>query len=192
MPRPIAFNEEHVLSASMKCFWRKGFTATSIKDLELATGLTPSSLYNSFVSKDNLFLISLDHYIELIVRGRVQRFLTTDKPIEGIEAFFLDCFQENRGSSNLGCLLINTSAELGPHNEAVRSKVSIGMKEVVDGLFGALTRAQVDGSLGQDIDPKDLASHLSLLLSGMIVKSKTAKNNAWVKTAMRSVTGLLH
>lgn len=74
MSRPKSYNEKTVLDAAMLCFWHKGYFATSMKDLERSTGLTPGSLYNSFGSKDGLFLQSLDHYIDSIVCGRVNRF----------------------------------------------------------------------------------------------------------------------
>ena len=193
MSRPRAYDEDRVLTAAMLCFWRKGFLATSMKDLEASTGLTPGSLYNSFDSKNGLFLRVLDHYIETVARGRVQRFLEPDgDPIKGIEQYFLDCFVDRTGSVELGCLLINTSTELGPHNEAVRKKVSAGMKLAVDGLNSALVRAQASGQLSADIDTRSHATHLGLLLNGMLVNTRVASNKRWLAAAMTSVRGLLH
>lgn len=192
MPRPRAYNEDRVLTAAMLCFWRKGYRATSMKDLEASTGLTPGSLYNSFDSKDGLFLRVLDHYIDTVVRGRVRRFLESDNPIEGIEQYFLDCFVERNSSVEPGCLLINTSAELGPHDQAVRKKVSTGMRLAVDGLNSALVRAQAGGQLSADIDPRLHATHLGLLLNGMLVSTRIASSNTWLTSAMTSVRGLLH
>lgn len=192
MPRPKAYDENQVLTAAMLCFWHKGYTATSIKDLEAATALTPGSLYNSFDSKDGLFLRALDHYVDTVVRGRVERFLGDGDPIEGIEQYFLDCFRGREGSVGMGCLLINTSTELGPHDEAVRKKVSSGFKVAVRGLSRALTRAQSNGQLSGDIDPRLRATQLGLLLNGMLVSTKIAKDRRWLHGAMDSVRDLLH
>jgi len=191
MPRPKTYNEDKVLTAAMLCFWRKGYTATSVKDLEAATSLTPGSLYNSFDNKDGLFLRALDHYIDKVVRGRVQRFLQAEDPLAGIEEFFLDCFRGRAGTAGLGCLLINTSTELGPHDEVVRKKVAFGMKLVDEGLASAIVRAQATGHVAVDVDPKERSAHLGLLMNGMLVNSKVATNQNWLEVAMRSVKGLL-
>ena len=192
MPRPKTYNEDKVLTAAMLCFWRKGYTATSIKDLEAATGLTPGSIYNSFDSKDGLFLQAMDHYIDKVVRARVRRFLQAKDPIAGIEEFFLDCFRSRAATAGLGCLLINTSTELGPHDEVVRKKVVFGMKIVDEALSSAIVRAQTLGRIAVDVDPKARGAHLGLLLNGMLVNAKVASNQNWLKVAMGSVKNLLH
>ncbi|MCL6416606.1 TetR/AcrR family transcriptional regulator [Aestuariirhabdus sp. Z084] len=192
MPRPKTYNEEAVLTSAMLCFWRKGHAATSMKDLEAATRLTPGSLYNSFGSKDGLFLKVLDHYIDCVVRHRVERFLLQGDPVKGIEQFFLDCFKPRAAYDGLGCLLINTSTELGPHDEAVRQKVAMGMKQAEKGLISALQRAQQVGALPATIDAQARAAHLGLLMNGMLVSSQVATNRRWLTPAMASVRALLH
>ena len=51
MPRPAEYVRSEVLHQAMETFWRKGYAATSMKDLTRATGLQPGSLYGAFESK---------------------------------------------------------------------------------------------------------------------------------------------
>ena len=191
MPRSKAFDENKALSAAMQCFWHKGYSATSMKDLERATGLTPSSLYNSFESKDGLFLRTVDFYIEHVVRRRIHAFLENEEPLAGIEQFIRECF-ENKAAMGMGCLLVNTSTELGPHDEIVRKKVAKGMSLVEKALEEAIERAIDQGLLSKGINPKKRAKHIGLLLNGMLVNSKIAGNKHWLETALDSVKDLLH
>jgi AcrR family transcriptional regulator len=43
------------LDGAMECFWRRGYEATSLRDLTASTGLTAPSLYNAFGDKQNCF-----------------------------------------------------------------------------------------------------------------------------------------
>jgi TetR/AcrR family transcriptional regulator, transcriptional repressor for nem operon len=55
MPRPREFDEASALKAAMECFWRRGYEATSVRDLSDAMGLTAPSIYNAFGDKRQLF-----------------------------------------------------------------------------------------------------------------------------------------
>jgi TetR/AcrR family transcriptional regulator, transcriptional repressor for nem operon len=191
MPRPKAFDQDRVLTAAMFCFWQHGYTATSMKDLEYATGLTPSSLYNSFGSKDELFLDCVDHYIDNVVRKRIHRFLESDDPVLGIKQFVEDCFIGKNSNHSIGCLLTNSATELGPHDRSVQQKVSLGMRLVQKALHKSLERAQQKGQLSEQFDSAQKAIHIGLLLNGMLVTAKVAKNNSWLDSALNSLDSIL-
>lgn len=192
MARPKSFDTESVLRSAMLCFWRKGYNACSLKDLEAATDLPPSSLYNTFQSKDGLFLAALNHYIDTVVCERVERHLRTGDPLQGIENYFRECFQHQSSVQSLGCLLINSAAELGPHHDVVREKVAGGMRVAEQGLLAALARAQSQGLVEPHVDLHLRAHQLGLMLSGMLVASKVADNAAWMAHSMAAVEALLH
>ncbi len=192
MARPKSFDQDQVLTQAMRCFWDRGYTATSMKDLEAATCLTPGSIYNSFGSKDGLFIASLDHYIERVVKRRVDKYLLNGDPIKGIDAYFYDCFRVQGEEIKGGCLLINTSTELGPHDEIVRLKVLKGMKVAQRGLLAAVDRAKELGQISNETDSQQKASHLGLVLNGMLVQTKIARGDQWLDNAMANVRSLLH
>jgi len=55
--------EPEVLERALLVFWAQGYDRTSIGDLSKAVGLGPSSLYNAFGSKLELFRRSIEHYM---------------------------------------------------------------------------------------------------------------------------------
>jgi TetR/AcrR family transcriptional repressor of nem operon len=73
MARPREFDESHALDAAMQCFWRRGYEATSLRDLMRAMGLTAPSLYNSFGDKQKLFVRTLERYLDHTTRDRLRR-----------------------------------------------------------------------------------------------------------------------
>lgn len=104
MPRKIEFNRDYVLSKSMMLFWKKGFSNTSMREIEKATKLSPPSIYNSFESKEGLFLSALNYYISLIVEERINEYLSRDEDFSShkFQNFFYSIPQSKK---NLGCLL---------------------------------------------------------------------------------------
>ena len=51
----------------MRLFWRKGYEATGIAELERATGLGRQSLYGAFGDKRSLFLRVVERYFERVL-----------------------------------------------------------------------------------------------------------------------------
>lgn len=62
MARRREFEEDDVLEKALHVFWEKGFDTASLADLQRATGLTKSSLYKAFESKEGIFRRVLERY----------------------------------------------------------------------------------------------------------------------------------
>jgi TetR/AcrR family transcriptional regulator, copper-responsive repressor len=86
MGRPKNFNREGVLEKALPVFWRRGFADASLHELEVATGVNKSGLYSEFKDKEDLFMQSLQYYLESLEKkglltaeplgwNNIQRFL---------------------------------------------------------------------------------------------------------------------
>lgn len=63
------FDRNEALAGALLVFWRKGFNATSMRDLSEALGIGLPSLYGSFGSKEALFVEVVDLYMEAARTG---------------------------------------------------------------------------------------------------------------------------
>ncbi len=63
MARPRSISKEDSLERALLLFWERGFDRTSIADLSEAIGVGPSSIYNSFGSKEELFREAIGRYV---------------------------------------------------------------------------------------------------------------------------------
>src|SRR6476619_3382915 len=61
--RPREFEPDEVLETVMELFWEHGYDGVSISDLTDATGITRRSLYDTFGSNEDLFLLAVEHYV---------------------------------------------------------------------------------------------------------------------------------
>lgn len=175
MARPRAFRNNATLSRAMRVFWQQGYDNTAMRDLEKATGLNASSLYNAWGGKEELFRQVLDYYIDGIVQRRIETYLRDGDPIQGIRRFFettFDYIDEN--TTPLACLLTNTAQALGHRDERIRARVDAGMERVEEGFRKALERLEASLPPGQPAAV--LARNLALSLQGLLVMSRVTPN----------------
>jgi AcrR family transcriptional regulator len=110
MGRPKLFNREEVLEKAMPLFWKHGFAATSLQEIEKVTGVNKSGLYSEFKNKQDLFLESLRHYFE----NRSGAAVLLQEPLgwTNIETFLKQMAQPCSGEAK-GCFGVNSMRDLG-------------------------------------------------------------------------------
>ena len=178
MARPQNFERLNVLKNATLVFWHQGFQGTSMKDLELATGLTPSSLYNSFGNKEALFLEVLDFYEEFVLGARIKKYLHQTDPITGLNDFFTTCFTDlPRGKKGMACLIVNSVAEMAIHNEAIRNRLQRTQEKLRFNFIKCIEKAKQNGTLSLDSPSTLLADQMLISLNGLLVASKVVKDN---------------
>lgn len=64
MGRNKLFVRDEVTDKALQVFWKKGYTDTSLKDLEEATGVFKPALYSEFGDKEGLFIECVKFYRE--------------------------------------------------------------------------------------------------------------------------------
>ena len=193
MARPQNFDRLKVLKNATLVFWHQGFQGTSMKDLELATGLQPSSLYNSFGNKEALFLEVLDFYEEFVLGARIKKYLHQEDPIAGMKNFFSTCFTDlPRGKKGMACLIVNSVSEMAIHNENIRKRLNRTQKKLHLNFVKCLDKAKQDGSLPQNSSSDAMANQMLISLNGLLVASKIVKDNdKMVEASLQSLGFIL-
>ena len=107
MGRPKLFLREGVLEKALPVFWRRGFADASLHELEVATGVNKSGLYSEFKDKEDLFVQSLQYYLESLE----QKGLLTAQPLgwNNIERFLKLGPSSMEGQK--GCFAVSTMRE---------------------------------------------------------------------------------
>src|SRR6516162_9410179 len=62
--QPAVFDRARALQAAMRLFWERGYEGTSFDELIAAMGISASSFYNSFGSKEALYCEATQAYLE--------------------------------------------------------------------------------------------------------------------------------
>src|SRR5580698_10311333 len=62
--RPKNFDRSVALQQAMKLFWERGYEGATFDDLTAAMGISASSFYNAFGSKEHLYQEATEAYME--------------------------------------------------------------------------------------------------------------------------------
>jgi TetR/AcrR family transcriptional repressor of nem operon len=137
MSRPKEFEVSPVLDAVLDSFWSRGYEATSMSDLENATGLSRSSLYSTFGNKRQLFDAALVRYNEQTVEPTLSALEGPNAGIKELKQYFSILAGTFRSEPELavrGCLIVNTMVELAAQDDAAR-RVTTAHFERVNGAI---------------------------------------------------------
>lgn len=186
MPKVKQFNKEKVLEAASVIFRQKGYNGTSIDEILKATGLSRSSLYDSFQDKHNLYLQSLEFYKEA---SHENMEVVNQKSLNGlqkIEYLFKEVINHlvDNPEDN-GCLMVNAAAEMSKQCDKT-SQVICNNKENVQDLFGTwLAEAQSEKVLTLSKPPKSYGSFLFNTLCGLKVMSQSGAGKAELNNVVK-------
>ena len=175
MGRPRSFDEDVVLERATRAFWEQGYEATSLADLEAATGLAKGSLYKAFEGKHDLFKKALERYV-LGGRKRIKTALE-DAPsgATGLERWLRAIADSATGGSvRIGCFAVNCTVERGPNDPEIRALL-VENEKLTEGLYAAaIRRGMEEGDFRSDIDPVAAARYINGIIHGMQVLGKSS------------------
>jgi TetR/AcrR family transcriptional repressor of nem operon len=152
-------------------FWRRGYAATSLRELKEELGVLPGSLYGAFGDKHALFLRALERYAD-DTREAAASILADGPVLPRIGELLANVLAAACTAAGRGCMLGNTAAELLPVDEAAGRVVRCAFGVLEGAIEQALTVAQQAGEIREDIDCGAQARLLVVLMQGLHVVAR--------------------
>lgn len=174
--RTRAFDEDTVLSGAMEAFRRHGFGGVSVRDLEVATGISSGSIYNAYRDKDGLFDAAFRHYHRTVLLGRLDTHAPPAAGLDGLRRAFQTLLEEPDGGS-FGCLITNSAVELADR-PGPAALVQKSLAVLLDVFTERLAAADAQGVLAAAETPATAALHLLALYQGLLVLIRSGYDRA--------------
>jgi AcrR family transcriptional regulator len=175
----------------MQLFWSEGFESTSIPQLEKHLGINRFSIYDTFGSKQNLFLEALDAYSAMLIEKLVVPLEAGSNGLKDLEEFltrFKKLFIDS--SPTRGCFLCNSATELGHRDEQVARRVDGYFKRIEKAVLSCLSRAVERGELSvEGATLEERARVARCCLEGLLIDlrlRKTRRENLRSLDALKS------
>ena len=177
MGRTAKFDREAAVEISMNEIWCNGFEACSVKALSEKLGITRSSFYNAFGSRESLFLEVLKLYFTRSP-DRVLNDVNDTKNIRQLltELFKDVCRTRTKDPVARGCLAVNCVVELVGVEEELGSILKNAVLSSIEQFEVILKKAALRGEIDNDGKLREKALALQNLIIGLNVMSKVVRS----------------
>lgn len=190
MARPRSFQPEETLKQIKALFWQRGYEATSMSDIEQATGLKKQSLYRVFGDKRAMYMASLKDYDQDEISA-FSHILSDDSQSarQRIYNIFDNIVQKAENGERSGCFLCNASVDEAGFHDGTEEMVQSMLKRMEDAISNTLV--QIDDLHGHYPDDVDTQCMSRTLLSGYVGMNVLAKSGASCDLLAGTRTGLV-
>ena len=174
--RKRSFDKEQALKKAMFLFWENGYLGTSISELTNTLGINKPSLYSAFGNKEQLFMSSLDYYMEEYGNPHLNKLSYPEElPFKDRLQNFMTIIAESVTDSALpkGCLFVKTTCE---GSEMIPEHIMSAIRNIVENnnqlLLNVLKKEQEKGEIPDNINVIEYADFIDTMLMGMGVQAK--------------------
>ncbi|UTD28881.1 TetR/AcrR family transcriptional regulator [Bradyrhizobium sp. WD16] len=178
MARPMKFDREEAIRIATEAIRSDGYEHASVKALSEKLGISRSSFYNTFGTREALFAEVIDRYAPTApdaplydeVEGAILQLI--ERVVRAI------CHVRTEDVGGKGCIIVNSIAELCPASEGpallLADLAACSTRRIED----LLTMARDAGEIAADANIHALALALQNLMIGLNVISKVVRSEA--------------
>ncbi len=180
--RPREFDEGKALETALRTFWEKGYEAASLEELTKAMGLSRSSFYGTFGSKQQLFQRALARYSKNGLKNLQE--VAYQSPEDPVGAMIAALANPQGGPH--GCMLINCVTELAP-NDAEVARIGRQHLETIETII-----ANAIDPLDPDSARDQASAYASLAIGTLALRKAGFSEERIAKTLAQALPTLGH
>ncbi|ROQ21058.1 TetR family transcriptional regulator [Marinimicrobium koreense] len=172
--RPLSFNRNEALLASMHVFWAKGYEGASIKDLTSAMGINSPSLYAAFGDKHRLYLEAIDYYASNDACAPLVVFETEPDITQAVRSFLktvIDYSTEN-ASGVRGCFLSSCVSTSAGEVEGAQERLQNAIVDTDARIARRFELEKARGELPEDLPSLERARLMLDLRQGYVFRCR--------------------
>ncbi len=171
--RPKTFERSVAVEQAMKLFWERGYAGTSFDDLITAMGISPSSFYNTFGSKEHLYQEATEAYVARsreLFTGELEG--VTDTKTAFHQLLNAAARELTRDDLPSGCMISLACTHVPPTLSAVREMMTEYRCGATTAMADRIRRGIAEGDVPKGTNVQALAEFYSALSRGMAVLAR--------------------
>lgn len=175
---PITNTRDRITATALNLFFAHGFHGVGLDQIISKVGLTKTTFYNHFESKDELIIAAIqmrDQWEAIAFEKTISQY-SDGTPKGTILAIFEALNQWFNDPSYAGCLFINACAEFPSTHDPVHIAAAQHYNKVGELLLPLCEQVGAE-------DPKALAHQLELLGEGAVIMRMIKGDNTAAKSA---------
>ncbi|WP_419788773.1 TetR/AcrR family transcriptional regulator [Mucilaginibacter sp. X4EP1] len=179
---PAADTQKFIIEKTSVLFNKKGYTGTSLSDLEKVTGLTKGSIYANFKDKEDVSLKVFDYNFSQLCNAMSQRVnsetTAKGKLIASID-FYLDYYPSL--ATNGGCAVQNALIETDDANTLLFERAKDALISWKETTAAIIKEGILNNEFSKNEAPGDFAVYMIALIEGAILVSRSLSDYAAFK-----------
>jgi len=192
MVNPVKFDRSKVVEKASQLFWRKGFNATSTRDIQQAVDMRPGSIYATFGSKQGLYVEAIRSYVSSMEQQMSSCLDESGSVLDGLEYFVHKILIEERDEQACEvCMLVKANAEFtndAPELKALSQSLLADFEQHLSKVF---SKAQAEGELPKHLKPIDYARNFQIHFTGLRSYIKRSNDNALTETLIKQMFNMI-
>ncbi|WP_375550027.1 helix-turn-helix domain-containing protein [Oceanicaulis alexandrii] len=175
MKRAHPYNRDLALEAALDLFWRKGYHATSLKDLEQALSMKPGSIYAAFKSKRALYLACLDRYFHAGLDDFSNAVAQAPSYLEGLASYLRGFGAVKSPQARArACIVVKTALNATEEDAQLHEQSQIYLRRMRSEFEQCFKKAQAAGEMSDEVDPAQLAVQYQADLTALRIEAQHA------------------
>lgn len=163
MARSKEFDTTLVLHKAMEVFGHYGYEGASLQNLLDGLGIARQSLYDTYGTKRDLFLLAVKHYASEKTTAVISYLERPGSVKESIAEIFREIVTVLKDESRCKeCFILLSAIDQVPHDTEIADFFRDDMARLEEAFYTALVRAQEQGELGhREKNLRALAQYLN-------------------------------
>ncbi|WP_041277944.1 TetR/AcrR family transcriptional regulator [Desulfotalea psychrophila] len=184
--------KQFVIEQVAPVFNKKGYAATSLKDLVDATGLTKGSIYGNFKNKDEVALCAYKYNV-LFVYNALQDNILAAKTNRGKLLAYPKTYLaiHQHILHNGGCPVLNTAVDSYDVNEQLQVAVQKTIASWRQSIISFIEDGMSEGEFSKKTNASQTAYILICLVEGGFAMSKVTQDKSYIENALGYIEDLI-
>lgn len=177
--------KRRLLDVGLATLLERGYNATGIQDLLVATSVPKGSFYHHFGSKEDFALQVIDRYVAEVHMLLDQSLGDPDRaPLERVRLFFERMLAMYGSQGYLGSLIGLLGQELAAVSTSFRRRIEAAFDGIARRLGETLEEARQRGDIPPDHDPVQTATLMLDCWEGAAMRSRLLRSAAPLEAAL--------
>ncbi len=184
--------KDFIIQQVAPVFNRKGYAATSLKDLTDTTGLSKGAIYGNFANKDELAVLAFEHNLSFIKDRLKENIIAGRTYLEKLLAYpntFRIIYRQVIQSG--GCPIVNTAIDSGDVNDQLQAVVRAAIDEWKRAIVSLVEEGIESGEFARNSNAENTARVLICLVEGGYAMTRATGDEGYMEQALSQVEALL-
>jgi len=179
---------KYIIETIAPIFNKKGYSATSMADITMATGLTKGAIYGNFENKEALAIAAFQKNVNDLLKRISQHQEQSSSPLQKL--YLITDFYRNYYdfSKHLGgCPILNVGVDANNQDTALLEEVRSIIIKTQNNIAKLVDWGKETGEIKQTVDSQKFAKRLYSHIQGAIFMTYTMDDSDYLNESMNEI-----